>query len=87
MVVLDSDHRKSHVLNELTFYSKLVTKDQYLVVEDTIINGHPVKPNFGPGPKEAVDEFMVDNDRFVVDETQGKFLLSFNHGGYLRKIR
>jgi cephalosporin hydroxylase len=87
MVILDSDHHKEHVLNELVIYSKFVTKGSYLIVEDTNINGHPVFVEFGPGPMEAIEEFLGQNEEFVVDEKREKLYLTFNPKGYLRKIK
>lgn len=87
MVVLDSDHHKEHVLNELRIYSNFVTKGSYIIVEDTNINGHPVYPEFGPGPMEAVEEFLREKNKdFVVDKTKEKFYLTFNPKGYLKRI-
>lgn len=83
MVVLDSDHSKSHVLDELRNYSPLVTPGQYLVVEDSNINGHPVHLNFGPGPMEAIDEFMKNNRDFQSDSSREKFMVTFNPRGFL----
>lgn len=87
MVDLDSAHSMEHVLNELRLYSGLVTKGSYLIVEDTHFNGHPILPHFGPGPREAVEAFLKENRDFVVDHSREKFLLTFNRGGYLRRIR
>ena len=87
MVVLDSDHSKGNVLNELRMYNDLVTENSYLIVEDTNVNGHPVLPKFGAGPMEAVEEFLKENKNFVVDESKEKFFLTFNPRGYLRKIK
>jgi cephalosporin hydroxylase len=87
MVILDSKHQKDHVLGECRTYGPLVTEGNYLIVEDTNINGNPVRPRFGPGPMEAVEEFLEEaGDRFVVDRECEKFLLTFNPSGYLRRI-
>jgi cephalosporin hydroxylase len=85
MVILDSDHSYEHVRNELLLWSTAVTPGAYLIVEDTNINGHPVKPSFGPGPWEALHEFLESNDRFVIDDNREKFMLTFNPRGYLRR--
>jgi cephalosporin hydroxylase len=83
LVILDSGHAKDHVLSEMDAYAPLVTPGSYLVVEDTNLNGHPVESDHGPGPAEAVAEFLEQNDAFARDERREKFLLTFNPGGYL----
>ena len=71
VVCLDSDHSQAHVLGELKAYADLVTPGSYLIVEDSDINGHPVYPNFGPGPHEAMDEWLPEHPEFVIDEELG----------------
>jgi cephalosporin hydroxylase len=87
LVVLDSDHSRDHVLAELRAYAPLVTTGSYLVVEDTNVNGHPVHEAFGPGPMEAVQDFLKERDDFEVDRSREKLLFTFNPGGWLRKLR
>jgi cephalosporin hydroxylase len=86
LIVLDSDHSYDHVLAELQAYSPLVTEGSYLVVEDTNVNGHPVLPKFGPGPYEAVETFLESSTAFVRDREREKFMLTFNPGGWLRRL-
>jgi len=85
VAILDSDHTMGHVLEEMRSYGTLVTPGSYLIVEDTNVNGHPVAPQFGPGPMEAVDAFLTENDEFEVDSRGDKYHLTFNPRGYLRK--
>jgi cephalosporin hydroxylase len=86
LIILDADHSKQHVLTELRLYGPLVTKGSYLIVEDTNLNGHPVWPEHGPGPMEAVMEFMEGNRDFRIDVEKEKFLLTFNPKGYLQRV-
>jgi cephalosporin hydroxylase len=55
-------------------------------VEDSNVNGHPVLPDFGPGPMEAVDGFLATTDGFVVDRDRERFFVSLNPRGYLRRV-
>lgn len=86
VVILDSDHSEAHVTAELELLAPYVTPGSYLIVEDTNINGHPTYPSFGPGPFEAVQKFLPAHPEFVVDRSREKFLMTFNPGGYLRKL-
>jgi len=59
----------------------------YVVVEHTIYNGHPVWPGHGPGPNEGVKRILALNEDFAVDSTLERAGVSFNPGGYLKRLR
>jgi cephalosporin hydroxylase len=86
MVILDSDHSAAHVLRELRLYAPLVTAGSYVIVEDTNVNGHPILRSHGPGPHEAVETFLGEEPAFVRDAECEKFFMTFNPGGYLRRL-
>lgn len=89
MAVLDSAHDKHHVLEEMRLYGSFVSPGQYLIVEDTNVHGHPALkfPRHGPGPWEAVEEFMAgpEGEDFEIDLWREKFMMTFNPRGYLKK--
>ena len=87
MVTLDSDHLAAHVGEELKLYSELVTPGSYLIVEDTHFNGRPILPKFGPGPFEPVEAFLRTHPNFERDRSREKFGMTFNPGGWLKRVR
>jgi cephalosporin hydroxylase len=87
LVILDDNHSADHVFKEMEVYSRFVTAGSYLIIEDSNINGHPVFPEFGPGPMEAIERFLRQSREFEVDRSREKFFVSFNPQGFLRKTR
>lgn len=91
LVVLDSHHSESHVSSELSLYSELINKNDYIVVCDTIIEEFPEGQrdrDWGPGnnPQTALDKFLAQRDDFEIDtEIQNKLLMSCN--SYIRKVK
>jgi cephalosporin hydroxylase len=85
--ILDSDHRKAHVLAEMELLRSVVESGDYLIVEDGNINGNPVLPGWGEGPFEAIQEYMQrypdDYQRDIARET--KFGFTFAPSGFLIK--
>jgi cephalosporin hydroxylase len=86
LLILDSDHAAPHVLRELETWVPLLRPGDYLIVEDTIVNGHPVRPDFGPGPMEAVEEFLKrEPTRLRPDHArENKFGCTFAARGYFK---
>jgi cephalosporin hydroxylase len=86
--ILDSDHRKEHVLSELIHIRSVTTAGDYVVVEDGNINGHPVLPEWGPGPYEALQEYYVRfPDDYRVDRSrETKFGFTFAVNGFLIRL-
>jgi cephalosporin hydroxylase len=86
MLTLDSDHTGANVTRELELYSPLVTRGSYLIVEDTNVNGHPAAADHGPGPWEAVQQFLAVHTDFVRERACERHLLTFFPGGWLKRI-
>jgi cephalosporin hydroxylase len=67
--IVDSDHSRAHVAAELELLRPLLTSGDYLIVEDTNLNGHPVRADFGPGPFEALEDYCARHpDDYLRDE-------------------
>lgn len=94
MVLLDSNHTHRHVLDELRLYAPLVTKGQYLIVSDTVVEDMPRQDHrprpWGPGdnPKTALRAYLAETDRFEVDPyVNSKLLLTYSPEGYCRCVK
>lgn len=87
LVILDSAHGKKHVRKELEMYGTIVNKGSYMILEDTNANGYPVYPTFGPGPMEAVRDYLKTHDEFVADKDKEKYGVTWNPNGYLKRVK
>jgi cephalosporin hydroxylase len=83
--ILDSDHLKAHVLAEMTTLRPLLVSGDYLIVEDSNVNGHPVLASHGPGPFEALQEYFQQypEDYRRDTEREAKFGFTFAPRGFL----
>lgn len=91
-IILDSLHTKAHVLAEMESYAPLMAKGNYMIVEDSNLNGHPLPPEWHRqtmqegGPFEAVIEYMSRYNDFDIDkDMENRFLFSYAPSGYLVK--
>jgi len=83
--ILDSDHSKDHVLAEMKSLRPLLSAGDYLIVEDSNINGHPVLPGIGPGPYEAIEAYVAEfpDDYLKDSKREAKFGFTFAPEGFL----
>ncbi|MFM7106207.1 MAG: cephalosporin hydroxylase family protein [Flavobacteriales bacterium] len=78
LVILDSNHTYSHVLDELRLYSKFVSVGSYIVATDGIMEfvvGAPrSNPDWGTNnPKKAAEDFVKENENFIIEEPKFPF--------------
>lgn len=81
LVMLDSNHTKSHVLSELEAYGPLVTPQSYIVAADGIMGDLVGAPRSHSdwswnNPKDAAAEFAAKHPEFVL----GQPVFPFNEG-------
>jgi len=92
LVILDSNHVREHVLKELKLYNRLVSKNSYIIVEDTImpqVARYKYAKNYykNDNTKQAVNIFMKNNKNFVVDKAREKLGFTYFPGGFLKKVK
>jgi cephalosporin hydroxylase len=86
LVILGSRTRRDPTRREFESFAPLVPIGSYVIVEHTVLNGFPVDASFGPGPHEALRRLMNLHGEFLADSTRERHALTFNGGGFLRRI-
>lgn len=79
MLVIDGNHSRVHVKNELHEYRDIVTPGQYMVVEDCYID----RGLYGPG--EARDWFLERYKGFKQTNRCLQYIIGISMGGWLEK--
>ena len=98
LVVLDSDHSKSHVTAELEAYAPLIKPGSYLVATDGVMEVLADVPRGKPewtwdNPKAAAAEFAANHPEFILEEPAWRFnegkireRVTLWPGAYLRRV-
>jgi cephalosporin hydroxylase len=58
-----------------------------VIVQDSNVNGHPVRPSHGPGRMEALEEFLAGNNEFESDRSRECLLHTMHPKGYLKRVK
>jgi len=80
MVILDSSHRGAHVEREINAYSPMVTKGQFMVVEDVYYRQREY------WPKWARDRFLAKTDKFKLVPICERYIVGVTRGGWLQRV-
>jgi len=90
LLILDSNHTHDHVLQELKLWSKLLRKNDLIIVSDTVVEEIPKQTHrvreWGPAnnPATALMSFLKDNCRFEkYVKYSDRAIASYNRGGYV----
>jgi cephalosporin hydroxylase len=83
--ILDSDHARAHVLDEMKSLRPVLAPGDYMIVEDSNVNGHPVYPSHGPGPFEAIEDYFREfpSDYTHDGKRERKFGFTWAPSGFL----
>lgn len=87
LVLLDSNHHRDHVLNELRAYSQFVGENSYIIACDGIMKDVVGAPRTEKdwdinNPQSAVQDFLKENSDFVLDEPK----FPFNEGVITKRV-
>jgi len=91
MVMLDSNHSRAHVGQELELYAPMVTPGSYIVVFDEVMPMVADAPSGQPSwthdnPLEAVNAFLAAHPEFEVDRSYERLAATYCRSGFLRRV-
>ena len=99
LVILDSNHTRTHVLGELRAYADFVAVDSYIVACDGIMQDIVGAPRTNPewvtdNPQSAVKDFLAERDDFILEEptfifNEGQITdrVTYWPNAFLRRVR
>ncbi len=100
IVMLDGEHTKDHVLQELNAYSKFVSVGSYIIacdgyIKELVVGSPRSEPDWNyNNPKNAAIEFVKNNPNFILEEPKFVFnegtvnkWVSYWTGGFIKRIR
>lgn len=86
MVILDGNHARDHVAEELELYAPFVTPGSVLLSQDGVIDQFAMFADSRPGPLPANEDFLTRHPEFEHDrERNDRFLLTQHPVGWLRR--
>jgi cephalosporin hydroxylase len=86
MVILDGNHARDHVADELELYAPLVTPGSVLLSQDGVIDEMWMFRDTRPGPLPANRDFLSRHPEFEYDrERNERFMLSHHPLGWMRR--
>jgi cephalosporin hydroxylase len=87
LVVLGTRGAQRRMHREFEVYADFVSVGSYVVMENTVLNGYPVEASNGPGPFEANRRILNLRGDFASDTTRERHGLTFNPGGFLKRVK
>jgi cephalosporin hydroxylase len=90
LVIDDGSHVYEDVLKSLIRFKDVVSVDSYFIVEDGILNELGYSDRYNGGPLRAINEFLENNDQYVIDRTWCDFFgrnATFNPNGFLKRVK
>lgn len=84
LVMLDSEHTKDYVLEEMSLYGQIVTPNSYLIVQDT---SGDVRNWSEGGPWGAIKLYLGLHNDFEIDYFYDRWVSTQHPRGYLRKVK
>jgi cephalosporin hydroxylase len=99
IVILDSNHTKQHVLDELDAYYKFVTPGSYIVAMDGVMkylaDQDRAKPEWTwDNPANAAEEFAAKHPEFQIEQPKWLFSesplqknITYGPSAYLKRVR
>jgi cephalosporin hydroxylase len=89
LVIEDGSHKYGDTFQALRKFSKVVSLNSYLIVEDGIIDALGLTKEYKGGPVRAIKQFLSENNNFEIAYNWSDFFgknATFNTIGYLRRV-